>query len=523
MSLKNVTKNTEVEEKLTALDTNVAAVQAIARAVEGTIGPKGLDTMLVDRFGEVVITNDGVTILNLMEVNHPAAKMLINAARSQEEEIGDGTTTATILASALVTSGAERVKRGVPVARIVEGLSIGVRRAVEFWEQNCWPVVDLEDSILRQVALVAGRGYEDISELVIRAARLVGKSVLLDPSFRLRDCVCAAIGAENDVFSGVVINKQRMNEEMPEEISSAKIVIIDDALEPEELEDGALGTEAGFARFLDLRREFEANLSRLISCGVNVVLVDRGVSEIAEEILTEAGVMVVQRVSRKQMRKVAEHTGAKPIKRTGLKKSAEALERCLGRAERVVSDEKLEQVRILGGKGRPLATILVGAATEEVLGERERIARDAAAAVQAAVRGGVVPGGGTAELGAAQVVEKARAELPGMVGYGVDCVAEALRRPFYHIVANAGFNPLEKIGDVTARQMESGDFAWGIDCNTGELCNMRDAGVIDPVLVKLYALKTATEVARAILRIDTIIKKKEEQRDRQADGRILGS
>ncbi|MBC7344738.1 MAG: chaperonin, partial [Clostridia bacterium] len=345
MSLKNVTKNTEVEEKLTALDTNVAAVQAIARAVEGTIGPKGLDTMLVDRFGEVVITNDGVTILNLMEVNHPAAKMLINAARSQEEEIGDGTTTATILASALVTSGAERVKRGVPVARIVEGLSIGVRRAVEFWEQNCWPVVDLEDSILRQVALVAGRGYEDISELVIRAARLVGKSVLLDPSFRLRDCVCAAIGAENDVFSGVVINKQRMNEEMPEEISSAKIVIIDDALEPEELEDGALGTEAGFARFLDLRREFEANLSRLISCGVNVVLVDRGVSEIAEEILTEAGVMVVQRVSRKQIRKVAEHTGAKPIKRTGLKKSAEALERCLGRAERVVSDEKLEQVR----------------------------------------------------------------------------------------------------------------------------------------------------------------------------------
>jgi len=166
-------------------------------------------------------------------------------------------------------------------------------------------------------------------------------------------------------------------------------------------------------------------------------------------------------------------------------------------------------VRIEGGEGKPYATVLVGAATAEVLGERERIARDAASAVQAALKGGVVPGGGAAELAVARDLEGVKAELPGMAAYGVECVIEALKRPFIQIVTNAGFNALEKLGDVVAAQLEQKTDCLGIDCDTGFVCNLWEAGIIDPAPVKLHALRAAGELAEAILRIDTIIRKKE--------------
>jgi len=148
----------EVDERLAALVTNANAIRAIASAVEGTLGPKGLDTMLVDKFGEVVITNDGVTILTQMEANHPAARMLINIAKAQQEEIGDGTTTATVMTGAMVGTGVEQVSRGVPVAKIIEGLRVGLKRGLELMREKARPVENLDQPVVRQVALVAGRG-----------------------------------------------------------------------------------------------------------------------------------------------------------------------------------------------------------------------------------------------------------------------------------------------------------------------------------------------------------------------------
>mgnify|MGYP005840284479 CR=1 FL=1 len=510
MSIKQVSGGSEVDERLAALLSNANAVRAIASAVEGTIGSKGLDTMLVDRFGEVVITNDGITILTKMEVNHPAARMVINTAKAQEEEVGDGTTTATIMAASLLSEAVEQVVKGVPVTRVIEGIRTGVNRAVEAIRARSRPVRGVEDPRLRQVALVAGREHQDIADLVVEAARLIGEEKLMDPAFKLADTVTAEEGANNEVFPGVIIDKEPMNEHMPKEVVDCRVLVVDDALEPEEIEEEALGTEAGFARYLGLKEEFRVNLAKVITLGVRVILVDRGVDDFAEEMLTDAGVMVLQRVSSRELRKAAEHTGARPIKRTGLKKEATDLEKYLGRAARVYEDEKLEHVRIVGGTGKPMATILVGAATEEVVGERERIARDAASAVQAAVRGGVVPGGGAVELAVAREVVKAREGVRGMAAYGVDCVAEALKKPLSQIVANAGFNPLEKIGDVIAAQAAEGKDSLAIDCDTGEVVDMWELGVVDPTLVKTHSLRAAGEIAEAILRIDTIIKKKEE-------------
>jgi chaperonin GroEL (HSP60 family) len=515
LSLKQqAVQGADINERLAALTTNAQAVRAITAAVEGTLGPKGLDTMLVDNFGEVVITNDGVTILTRMEAEHPAARMLINIAKAQDEEVGDGTTTATVMAGHMVATGVELVSRGVPVARVIEGLRLGLRRALELIRSAARPVTDLNDPRVRQVALVAGREHQDIADLIVGAAGLVGLEKLKEPDFKLADTVLAVEGAESEVFLGVIINKEPMNRQMPRErTGEVRVLVIDDALEPEEIEDEALATEAGFARYLQLQDEFRANVQKLVALGVGLILVDRGVASAAEEILTDAGVMVIQRVLNRELRRAAEHTGARMIKRTGLRKDPADLERFLGRAGEVRHDTKLERVRITAGRGKPMATVLVGAATEEVVGERERIAKDAAGAVQSAIRGGVVPGGGALELWASREVEKVRAGVKGMAAYGVDCVVEALRRPLAQIVANAGFNPLEKIGDVNAAQAASGKNSLGINCDTGEVEDMEAAGVLDPALVKIYALKAAGEVAEAILRIDTIIKKREDYKD----------
>lgn len=518
MKLKQASSGSEIDERLAALMTNANAIRVVTAAVEGTIGPKGLDTMLLGSFGEVIITNDGVTILDKMDVDHPAAKMLINIARAQQAEVGDGTTTATIMAGGLVGEGVNQVIRGVPIARVIEGIKYGVMLAIEQIKNRAEHIREIQDPILHRIAMIAGREYTDIAQLVIEAAGLIGIEKLREASFKLSDIIISQEGAENEVFMGVIVDKQRLSQEMPIKISQAKVLVIDDALEPEEIGDEALSTESGFKRYLELQNEFKNNIHKIVELGVKVVLVDRGVHDSAEEILTDAGIMVIQRVASEELRRAADHVGARMIKRTGLKKDSLDIVSYLGLAAKVYEDEKLGHIRILGGAGKPMATILVGAATKEVVGERQRIAKDAASSVQAAVKGGYVSGGGSIEIAISRDVAKAREVVKGMAAYGVDCVTHALRRPLSQIVENAGYNPLEKVEDVIAAQANQNIDSLGIDCDTGEVVDMLAYGVVDPVTVKLHAVKAAGEVAIAILRIDTIIKKKEENHDTAKNG-----
>jgi chaperonin GroEL (HSP60 family) len=518
MKLKQANSGSEIDERLAALMTNANAIRVVTAAVEGTIGPKGLDTMLLGSLGEVIITNDGVTILDKMDVDHPAAKMLINIARAQQAEVGDGTTTATIMAGGLVGEGVNQVVRGVPIARVIEGIKHGVTLALEQIKHRAEQIHDIQDPMLHRIAMIAGREYTDIAQLVIEAAGLIGIEKLRESSFKLSDIIISQESAENEVFMGVIIDKQRLSQEMPITISQAKVLVIDDALEPEEIGDEALSTESGFRRYLELQNEFKNNIHKIVELGVKVVLVDRGVHDSAEEILTDAGIMVIQRVAAEELRRAADHVGARMIKRTGLKKDILDITSYLGLATNVYEDEKLGHIRILGGAGKPMATILVGAATKEVVGERQRIAKDAASSVQAAVKGGYVPGGGSIEIAISRDVAKAREAVKGMVAYGVDCVIHALRRPLSQIVENAGYNPLEKVEDVIAAHANQNIDSLGIDCDTGEVVDMLALGVVDPVTVKLHAVKAAGEVAIAILRIDTIIKKKEENSNTAKDG-----
>ena len=504
--------NEQREQKFDLIENNSNAVRAVMAAVESTIGPKGLDTMLVDQFGNVVITNDGVTILNMMEVGHPVARMLIHSINAQQEEVGDGTTTAALMAGEMVTCGLEQVSKGVPVAQLLTGLRYGVKEACRLMEREAVLVGSLDTGQLYNIAYVAGREDESIAKLIMESAKLIGQEKLLDTGFRFSQRVRAVEGAESEVLNGVLVTKERLSRQMPLELEGdIKVMVLDDALEQEELGNGALATESGFQQYLVLKEQFKTNIQKLIDTGVQVIFVDRGVDDAAAEMLEEAGVLVVARVPHKELVDLAEHCGAKLAKRTSLLKPEDELQKQFGSATHIIGNEKLHNIKVLGGGGKAMATILVGATTGEVVGEKERIAKDAAASVQSALQRGLVAGGGAAELAVARQLEQNKNALSGMAVFGADCVIAALKKPFMQIVTNAGFNPLEKLGDVHRAQELQQNSHLSINCDTGRIDDLYIAGIVDPLYVKLHGLKTAGEVAEAILRINIIVKKKEYQ------------
>lgn len=495
------------DERHSTLINNSNAVRAVTSAVEGTLGPKGLDVMLVGPRGEVVITNDGVTILDKMDVTHPAARLLIQVARAQQEKIGDGTTTATVLAGALVQEGVAQIVRGVPASKVVEGMRQGVEMALAFLSDRIRVIHGLDDPLLERTAFVAGRERRDMVDLVMQAAGKVGVDRLRDPSYSLADSIIALEKAENEVFEGILLRQRPLNTRQQQEYTDAKVLVLLDSLEPDELDEEVLTTEAGFSRYMDLRKVFASDLTRLADMSVKLILLEKGIHPDAEQFCLDHGIMVIPRVSRTDLQRVCEMTGATPVRRTALHKESEQLVPFLGYTAKAVYDETLERVRLHGGEH--VVTIIVGASTSEVVGEAARIACDAASALQAAVVGGVLPGGGTSELAVSYELERHREVQKGMEAFGIEAVSTALRRPMSQILLNAGYNPLEKMEEVRAAQISLGTDSMGIDCDTGAVISYEDKGIVDPALVKLHGLRAAGEVAAAVLRIHHVIKMKE--------------
>ncbi|GAA3403607.1 TCP-1/cpn60 chaperonin family protein [Paenibacillus hodogayensis] len=499
----------EGEERHAALLNNAAAIRAICSAVEGTLGPKGLDTMLVGARGEVLVTNDGATILEKMDVSHPAARMLVQVARSQQEQIGDGTTTATVLAGALVSEGVAQVVKGVPVAKVVQGITDGVGFASERMLARSRTVNGPDDPILYRIAFVAGREHGDIAELVVEAAVRLGQERLLADGFRFADLVSSHERQSSEVWPGLLLEQKPFQAQQFEEaLADSAVLVLYDSLEPEKLEEEALVTEAGFQTFMKLKERFAGHLRKLLALNVRLVALDRGADPEAEQFCADHGIMLLQRVPKRELERLCEHTGARPARRSALGKPEAELAAYTGRCATLLYDTRIRRVRVAGGAGKPTATVLVGASTREVVGERARIAQDAAAAVQAAIRGGYLPGGGSVEVAIAHELERYRETVAGLEAFGVEAVAQALRKPLAQMAQNAGFNPLEKVEAVKAAQLAEQSDRHGIDCDTGHVADCLASGVIDPTPVKMHALRAAGEVAAAVLRIHTVIKMK---------------
>lgn len=499
-------ESSEPNRYLTALVTNSEAIRSLTRIVADTFGPKGLDCMLVGDDGEVIITNDGATILNAVDTTHPIARILVDAVRLQDDKVGDGTTTVSILAESMITEGVNRILKGVPVVKVIEGIKRGIDSALAVLEKVRIPVERLDAPLLEQVALISARGHQDLAGLVFEAIQILGEDYLTKPGFKLADQVLAFEGSSTELIQGTIVNREPLNRGMPLRIDDAKILIVDDALEPVKIDYQALGTEAGFNRQLHNQELLRESIDHLAEMGVKGIFVDRGISDQAESHLTDLAMLGVQGVPRLEWERLAELTGARPVKREDLLKPPEELEPVLGKAAAIIVDQDSKNIRVLGFPDQKMVTLLVGAYSKEVLAEKERIIKDAAGAIQAAWSGGVVAGGGSVELGIARVLEQ-KAPLD-LERYGYACVVEALKRPIAQICANAGYNSLEKLAEVLSRQEEANSFNFGVNCETGEVEDLIQNGICDPFLVKYHALKSAGEVAVAVLRINTIVKMK---------------
>lgn len=493
-------------KKYSALENNIQAIKALVSAIEGTLGPKGMDCMIVNEQGDFIVTNDGVTILTEMDVSHPAAIMLINGAFAQQKEIGDGTTTMTILAGQLLESALHYIQKGVSVHQIIQGMRTGIHKSIQHIQQAKVTIEEENWELLRSIVRIAGRNDETLIDLLYDAAVYIGKERLLAKDFRFADIIEGIEGIENELVKGVVIHRAPVGEIEDVCIHNGKILILDDEMRPEVLAHELMGTESGFNQYIENRKVFEDGIQRIIDKEVNVLFTAGSIDPYGEQRLADAGVIVMPNILREQLNRLARCTGAKLIKKSVLHKKHQELEVYCGKAGQIIYDAKLDGLKVTNGSGILTATILVSAATGIVTREKERIARDAAAALQAAVKEGIVAGGGAMELSCALMLEDLKYRTDSMEKYGIDCVIDALKKPIYNIIKNAGFNPLEKLEQTAAAMKNTNCQSLGVCCDTGSLRDLLQAQVIDPAVVKIYALKTAGEIAEAILKIHLILK-----------------
>lgn len=498
----------KTELRLSALKNNVNAIDSVVSAVKGTLGPRGFDCMIVDDYGNSIITNDGVTILNEISTSHPAARLLINAVMSQEKEVGDGTTTLTILTGALLGSALKMAEMGVPIHKIIQGIKRGIELAIDIVENEKVMISNENSYIMKKVAFISAREDEEISDLIYEAAEIVGSEILSSKGFKLSDCVEAIEGMSNQVFSGVVVDRKPLNVFENIVLNNAKIMVIDDSFDVDDNIKELLATEAGLNNYLENIEVIKSWAKKIVSMNVDLLLCDRGINSMAMQILSDGNVVVVDRVLNSQLEKAARHSGSKMLKKSALNKSIEYLNNCIGVADKIIYDAETEQILVREGHGKPYSTILISAATGEMTREKERIAKDASASLQYAIKNGVVSGGGALEIYTSSLLEKYRKEIAGMEKYGFDCVIDALKKPFLQMVENSGFNSLEILEKIIFATKEEGKKFLSIDFENATIKDMEREEIFDPAYVKISAFKKAGEIAEAILRINLILRGK---------------
>jgi archaeal chaperonin len=495
--------NVPSEERLRVVRTNIAAVQVIVETVAGTLGPKGLDVLLVDDLGRIILTNDGIEILRQLDAQHPCARLVIQAIEAQETAVGDGTTTATVMAGALLESALLALQKGVPVNPILSGMAKAVLVAVQALEAMA-QAVPLESPLLLQTALIAARGDETLARLVVEGVRTLGPEKLKDPEFRLSSVLAPRLGQSSQLVAGTVLSKPALNPPLMSWEKAGGVLVIADALEPESLDPQALGTESGFNQYLAAQNRFREALQNLSGRGLIVLLAEKSIDPLALDVLNQLGILAFERVSRRDWQRICRFTGATPITRTAL-----ASEMPSGKAHARYSGE---QARLLftEGAGEPTVTLQVGAISDEVLAENVRVATDSCGAVQAALRMGIVAGGGAAEVACRPAVQELLEQTQTLERFGIQAVLEALSRPLEQMLSNAGYAPLEKIAQVLAQQQIEQNPHLGIDQETGNITDLWKLGIVDPTEVKTHALRVACEIAGRVLRIQTIVRKREE-------------
>ena len=498
---------------------NIVAARVISEAVRSTLGPKGMDKMLVDSLGDVTITNDGKTILDEMEVEHPAAKMMVEVAKAVDDEVGDGTTSAVVLAGELLKQAEKLLDQDIHATGIVSGYRLAAEKTIEILEKISVPIAAEDERALRDVAMTAMAGRtaeaegEKLADIAIRAVRRIVEKT--DGKMRA-DIDYATVQkqeggglGDSELVEGVIIDKEVVHPGMPKRVKDAKIALLSCELETKKTETDAqirITDPEQMKAFLDEEeRMLKQKVDKIAEAGANVVLCQKGVDDIVQHYLAKAGILAVCRIKKSDMEKLARATGAKIVTIIEDLSAGD-----LGKAglveERKIADEKMLFVEECTD---PKAVgILLRGGTEHIVDEAERAVHDALMVVSAVVEDGkAVAGGGSAEM---EIVKGLRSYFSGIGGreaLAVNAFADALEVIPRTLAENAGLDQIDILVNLRARH-EGGGTYIGLDVASGELKDMMKAGVIEPLRVKEQVIKSAAETAEMILRIDDVISAK---------------
>ena len=495
---------------------NLMAARAVAEAVRTTLGPKGMDKMLVDSLGDVVITNDGVTILKEMDIEHPAAKMIVEIAKTQDDEVGDGTTTAVVLAGELLKKSEALLDMDVHPTVIASGYRQAAAKARAILDSLAYPVTIKDEDLLKKFAITAmtGKGPESIgeklSDIVVRSIKAVidedGKVDVED--IKVEKKVGGTIG-DSELIQGLVIDKERIHPNMPKTVKNAKIALIDAALEIKKTEIDAkieITSPDQLQKFLDQEEKMLKNMvDKIQKTGANVVFCQKGVDDLVQHYLAKAGIMATRRVKESDLKMLAKATGARVS--TSLD---ELTKDDLGIAglveERKIGDESM--IFVEKCKDPKAVSIILRGGTEHVVDELDRAVHDALRVVGIVVEDKkYIAGGGSAEVELALRLKEFASTVGGREQLAIEAFAEAMEVIPRTLAENAGLDPIDVIVDLRSKhEGKKGDGkTFGINVFTGEPVDMKKAGVIEPLRVKTQAISGAAEVAVMILRIDDVI------------------
>lgn len=488
---------------------NILAGKVLAETVRTTLGPKGMDKMLVDGLGDIVVTNDGVTILKEMDIEHPAAKMLVEVAKTQEDEVGDGTTTAVIIAGELLKRSEELLDQEIHPTIIALGYRQAAQKAIELLDQIS---IDADDKdTLLKVAMTAmtGKGTEKarepLAELIVGAVSQVVEDGKVDSEQIKIESKDGAAIEDSELVSGVIIDKEKVHPGMPSEINGAKIALVNSAIEVKETEVDAeirITDPVQMQAFIEQEENMiKEMVDELVAAGANVLFCQKGIDDLAQHYLSKAGILATRRVKKSDMEKLAKATGAKIV--TNIEDlSADDLGDAGLVAEDKVSGD--DMIFVKECKDPKAVTLLLRGSTSHVVDEIERAVEDAIGVVASTVEDGkVVVGGGAPEIAIAKGLKDYAETISGREQLAVTAFAEALEVVPRTLAENAGLDSIDSLVDLRAAHEDS--IYMGLNVFEGGVTDMKEAGVIEPQRVKKQAIQSAAEAAEMILRIDDVI------------------
>ncbi len=499
---------------------NIAAAKAVADAVRSTLGPRGLDKMLVDSLGDVVITNDGVTILKEIDVAHPAAKMIVEVAKTQDEEAGDGTTTAVVLAGELLKKAENLIEQDIHPTAIAAGYRQAAEKAREILEKVATKISIKDTEVLKKVAMTAmssksASGHKELlADISTRAVTAVAEQRADGTYFVDEDNIQVVKKqggsiANSELVEGIIVDKERVHPGMPAEVKDAKIALIDAALEVKKTEIDAKIEITDPTQLQAFLNEEEAMLKRMVETvrksGADVLFCQKGIDDLAQHYLAKEGIYAVRRVKKSDMEKLAKATGGKLVT-----KLEELAKDDLGFAK-LVHEKKIaedEMTFVTGCKNPRAVSILLRGGTEHVVDELGRSVEDATSVVAVAIEDGkVITGGGSSATEIALGLRDMAATVGGREQFAIQAFADAVEVIPRTLAENAGLDPIDILIELRKAHKQGNKYA-GINVFSGKVSDMKKENVIEPLRVGTQAISSATDAAVMILRIDDVISSK---------------